>query len=79
MLFRSNLLRLNISKQKKQNTLTKWKVWIKIGILSKQDDLHDDIGSTLSKISMQSDIVKYGIDKQNTEKNSAENIPKLHD
>lgn len=32
-------------------------------------DLHDDIGSTLSKISMQSDIVKYGIDKQNTEKN----------
>jgi len=32
-------------------------------------DLHDDIGATLSKISMQADIVKYGIDKNNTEKN----------
>lgn len=32
-------------------------------------DLHDDIGSTLSKISMQADIVKYGIDKNNTENN----------
>jgi ligand-binding sensor domain-containing protein len=31
-------------------------------------DLHDDIGLTLTKISMQSDIIKYGIDKQNTEK-----------
>ena len=32
-------------------------------------DLHDDIGATLSKISMQADIIKHGIDSDNTEKN----------